>query len=144
MKRYSETNTSTPMVNSIVECCRQGNIWAVRRNLREVRPSEQATLLNKCDRFGDTALGVASSNGHITLTEFLISIPGVDPNKATEKTKFTPLMLAATQGNEKIVKLLLKLPTIDKAAISINRMTADAEALYANQKKMSDLIRAKM
>lgn len=137
-------NDTQKIIQKIVDYCRKGNIWGIRDILRSVPESEQRSLLNQYDKFGDTALIAASSNGHVTLMQYLLKIPGVDPNIGTERTQFTPLMLAAANGNKQIVEMLLHMPTINTEIKGINKMTAAEEAIYADHPDVSDMIRTKL
>ena len=141
--RFEDT-TQKKIINEIVKYARAGNIWGIREILRQVPEPEQGTLLNKYDQFGDTALVVACSNGHVALTQYLLNIPGVDPNVGTENTHFTPLILAAANGRRRIVEMLLLCTTpIDAAATAINKMNADEEALYSAHPDIAAMIRSK-
>ena len=53
-----------------------------------------------------TALHFSSQNGHLSVTEFLLSV-GADVNVTTDK-QYTPLILASDNGHFDTVKLLLE------------------------------------
>ena len=130
------------IIQKIVDYCRNGNIWAVKAILVKIPASRHAALLNQVDQFGDTALVGASFGGHAHLMQYLLTIPGIDPNVPTMKTHFTPLIIAAANGSKRLVELLLQHSFINKHAKSINGMSADEEAIYADHMEIAAIIRS--
>jgi len=67
------------------------------------------------DRFGQTALHIASANGHIGVVKTLLLRSEIDPN-AKDDFGWTPLHLASLYssiGTEEVVDELIQLPKID-------------------------------
>ena len=52
-------------------------------------------------------LYIASESGNYDLVEFFLSLPFIDVNKGYMMIQYTPLMIAAEEGEVQIVKLLL-------------------------------------
>ncbi|KTC82100.1 ankyrin repeat domain-containing protein [Legionella cincinnatiensis] len=137
---HTTEDATQQMVSEIVEYCRKGSKWGVRAILDTVKEQQRGFLLNQHDRFGDTALTAAASGGHNGLLQYLLEIPGVDPNITTEGTRFTPLILAAAHGNSQIVDNLIKLSAINPEIKDINQMTAAEEATYSGHLEISTMI----
>ena len=136
----SDTN-ELQVIKKIVDDSRRGSIWGVKAALRSIPVSEQGALLNKRDGLGDTALAVACAYGHVTMTEYLLSIPGIDPNIGLERTKFTPLILAAAKGYKDIVEKLLHISIINTGLKDINKKNAEEEAIYYGHDDIALIIR---
>jgi len=69
--------------------------------------------VNKADTKGRTPLHWACHYGWVEIVKLLLAAPGIKVDKKTTERGFTPLMVAARNGNEgnihiEIVKLLLK------------------------------------
>lgn len=131
-------------LDTIIECCKKGDKWGVIRILSDLAKEERAKLLNQRDRFGDTALTAAASEGHNSVVEYLLEIPGVDPNVGTSGTCFTPLIMAAAKGYPDVVFTLLKKPEVTLEIKDINGLTAAEEAAHAHHLEISEIISRKM
>lgn len=128
------------IINRIVDDSRRGSIWGVRAALMSIPESERGALLNQHDELGDTALAAACSHGHVSMTEYLLGIPGVDPNIGAARTKFTPLILAAARGHKTIVEKLVHLSIIDTGLKDINQKNAEEEAIYYGHDDIARII----
>lgn len=138
----TQTKNGSADIKDIVDQCRKGNLWGLKRILMTVPAEQHGSLLNKFDSFGDTALLAATSNGHETVVRYLLTIPGLDLNLAAQKTKFTPLIMSAANGYKNIVQLLLSNKSIVTGLKDINKMTAAEEAVYAHHDDIAEMIRS--
>jgi len=86
-----------------------------------------------------TALILASDKGHTENVKLLLSVEGIDVNKADNHGN-TALILASHRGHTEVVKLLLSVEGID-----VNKANNDGcTALFkASHKEMKALLRVK-
>ncbi|CAM3140685.1 Ribulose-5-phosphate 4-epimerase and related epimerases and aldolases [Legionella steigerwaltii] len=132
------------IISELVEHCRKGHKWGVTAILRKVNEQARGPLLNQRDHFGDTALTAAAAGGYDSLVKYLLKIPGVNPNVTTERTGFTPLIMAAAKGHANTVDTLIEEPTVELEIRDANGMTAAEEAEYSNHLDISDAITSKL
>jgi ankyrin repeat protein len=95
------TDAETPLAQLLQTAAYNGDVITVRRLMQE------AVDPNSCDRWGRTALTLASQEGHLDVVEILIAAKAsVDP--WDEYSIFdTPLIAAAENGYLGIVQTLI-------------------------------------
>jgi len=76
----------------------KGDLDAVRRLL------EQRVVIDSKDRYGQTALMIAATQGHTEVVRLLVE-KGAELN-TTAKYHLSPLMLAVINGHKEIVRIL--------------------------------------
>ena len=88
---------------------------------------------------GTTSLFIASDNGHTDVVRVLVSLPGIDINKA-DNGGWTPLRAASRSGHTDVVRVLVSLPGIDiNKADNYGRTPLGV----ANKEEIKAILRAK-
>ena len=88
-----------------------GEKWGGREDVINWANPEEVKL-SGWSRTDTTSLFAASIKGHIDVVKVLVSLPGIDINKA-DKDDRTPLLEASDDGHTDVVKVLVSLPGID-------------------------------
>jgi len=118
---------------AIYKAAKEGDLATLQRLSEEWMGNDVMNWANP-DHFGRTPLFSASSKGHTDIVKVLVSLPGIDINKA-DKNDVTPLLVACYKGRTDIVKVLVSLPGIDINKASSNDRTplgvADNEEIRA-------------
>lgn len=83
--------------------------------------------INSKNKFGQTALLLASKYGHTSIVKLLLNAPLIDIN-AQSNTKNTALIMATAYGHTNIVKMLLSGSKID---INMQDQRGDTACMYA-------------
>jgi len=86
---------------------------------------------------GQTALHVASANGHPEVVKTLLLHPEIDPN-ANDDFGWTPLHSASFYSNFDTVKELLKIPQVNYNAMAQDGWTALHSASYSGTREVVD------
>ncbi|HLB40728.1 MAG TPA: ankyrin repeat domain-containing protein, partial [Candidatus Babeliales bacterium] len=79
--------------------------------------------VNATNEYGDTALILAISKGHLEIVNLLLAVPGINVNGA-DQIGFTALILAVCTGHLEIVNSLLAAPGIDVNATNASGINA--------------------
>ncbi len=90
----------------LIDAATQGNLIEVTRLL------EQSEDVNQINTSGHSVLLMATSEGHTTIVEKLLSVPGIDVNYA-DRLNNTALHVAAINGYPAVAEKLLNVPGID-------------------------------
>jgi len=96
-----------------------------------------AAAVNDRDKYGATALILASAYNQDNVVAFLLQAPSIDVN-AKRRDGLTALMFAAEEGYGKIARMLLEHPTIDVNAGYKEKWTALHYAAYWNGETSSN------
>ncbi|CAI2187073.1 18297_t:CDS:2 [Funneliformis geosporum] len=102
-----QTTHSEELIDEVIEYARYGEL----EELKTIMNLYPATCLESKDEFGNTALHMASANGHLEIVEFIIQALGSLLERVVSmqnNSGNTPLHWSALNGHEKVVKLLIK------------------------------------
>ena len=95
--------------------------------------------VNQVDSFGRSAL-LYGSTGPFPATVELLLLSGADPNMADLEEHFTPLMHAAAEGHNEVVRVLIA-HGADPDMEDIDGDTAESFALQAGHQEVADFLR---
>ncbi|RIA96217.1 ankyrin repeat-containing domain protein [Glomus cerebriforme] len=98
---------SEEVIEEIIACARYGEL----EELRTMMNSYPVSHLELKDDLGNTALHMASANGHLEIVEFIIQALGSLLERVVNTQNDsgnTPLHWSALNGHEKVVELLIK------------------------------------
>ena len=96
-----------PPPQSMFDAIQTGNLSRVQQLL-----AAPEFDVNQADDDGDTAVILASKEGHTAIVQLLLAVEGIDVNQA-DKDGWTALMQASKFGHTAIVQLLLANPGMD-------------------------------
>ncbi|MDR3491669.1 MAG: ankyrin repeat domain-containing protein [Gammaproteobacteria bacterium] len=88
----------------------EANLDIVNRYIAANR-NNMARTINATDQYGDTALILATSNGHAPIITALLNVPGIAIN-AANLSGYTALIWATCNGHTPVVTALLSVPGI--------------------------------
>ncbi|CAG8593986.1 9414_t:CDS:2 [Funneliformis mosseae] len=103
----AQTTPSGEIIGEVIEYARYGEL----EDLKAFMNLYPVTYLESKDDFGNTALHMASANGHLEIVEFIIQALGSLLERVLSiqnSSGNTPLHWSALNGHEKVVKLLIK------------------------------------
>ncbi|CAB4386114.1 uncharacterized protein OCT59_022486 [Rhizophagus irregularis] len=103
----THSTLSEEVIEEVIACARYGEL----EELKTIINSFPVTHLELKDNLGNTALHMASANGHLEIVEFIIQTLGSYLEKIINiqnDSGNTPLHWSALNGHEKVVELLVK------------------------------------
>ncbi|CAG8482832.1 12566_t:CDS:10 [Acaulospora morrowiae] len=132
----AKTNLSEDVIDDVIADARYGDL----ENLRVTINSLSVEYLLAKDEFGNTALHMASANGHADVVEYIIRTVGsLEENviviNAQNESGNTPLHWGALNGHEKVVELL-----VTNGADAKIKNRAGRTAMYEAQQNNHDKI----
>ncbi len=92
-------------MQSLIEAARQGDKLQIKRFIK--KDGRKGCINFETDAFGQTALHIASEEGHLDLVAFLIDKCNAKVN-VTDNSGWTPLFCACKWGRLKICEFLLQ------------------------------------
>ncbi|GBB99504.1 hypothetical protein RclHR1_03540023 [Rhizophagus clarus] len=131
---------SEEVIEEVIACARYGEL----EELRTIINLYPATYLELKDDQGNTALHMASANGHLEIVRFIIQTLGSSLKKIVNTQNDsgnTPLHWSALNGHEKVVELLIKNGSDAKTKNRAGR-TPMFEAQQNNHEKVVEFLLA--
>ncbi len=104
---------------------------------------EMVNILNKRNKFGNSSLYLAASNGHVQVVSFLLTFDETDVNTGNEDGK-TPLHRACDRGHLSVVKCLLEASHMSKDEkreyLEMKTKEGKKGVVLARENKKSDIV----
>ncbi|CAL1149885.1 unnamed protein product [Cladocopium goreaui] len=116
---------------ALILSCRLGmeQLCNVMLTAPGILPKDLKDYVNRCNQMGWTALLLASQNGFASICHQLLSAEA-DPNVSSEG-QLTPLMLAASNGHEETVRLLLDFQWSRHPSLRADPFSLSADGRFA-------------
>ncbi|CAG8567167.1 262_t:CDS:2 [Cetraspora pellucida] len=141
-EQLSSLQLSEEITEEIVACARYGEL----SELQNILKSYPVAYLTSRDAFGNTALHMASANGHTNIVEYIIQTLETlesDIVNAQNELGNTPLHWSALNGHIEIVTLLISNGADVKIKNKAGR-TVIYEAQQNNHEKLVEYLLSKM
>lgn len=123
------------MEKKFIEAAKAGDLATVKNLL------QAGVSINAVDEEGETALHHAAKNNHVKVVEKLLTAPGIEINKTSEKNGGTALHWAASRGYKEVIYKLLKDFNVNINKTDKQHKTADQVAGERRHFEVAKIIR---